>query len=70
MSEAAVSRGGVSRQELDGGGERGTAEDEVDQEHRPPAEPEQVGVDQEAGEDRAADRGQAQDRAERAEGLA
>ena len=61
---------GVARQQPEPGHQPGPAEHDVDQEHGPPAQPEQVGVDQQAGQQRAADRRQPQDRAEGAERLA
>ncbi|MGI8433373.1 MAG: hypothetical protein ACR2LE_01315 [Nocardioidaceae bacterium] len=57
----------VGGQQLDRGGEPDGPEDDVDQEHRPPRKPAEVGVDDEASENGAQDRGATHDRAERAE---
>ena len=59
----------VTRQDLDGHDQPDDAKDDVDEEDRAPGQTEQVGADDEPGQDRAADTGETENRAEQPERL-
>ena len=58
-----------ARQDPDGGHEAGDADRDVDQEHQPPADVPQVGVDEHTGQDRRGQGGQGEHGAEQTEHL-
>ncbi len=60
----------VTRQDLDGHDQPDNAKDDVDEEDRAPGQTEHVGADEESGQDRAADTGQTENRADSPNALA
>jgi hypothetical protein len=56
-------------QDLDGHNQPDNAKDDVDEEDRAPGQTEHVGADEETGQDRAADTGETENRAEQPERL-